>query len=130
MGLSAPADDVFDFARIELRCLAQYIPDAVRARSSGRVRLNDPRNDLARAVRELATMTASLITSPIFPTQPRPVPYRNRQMSSRLPPSAAAKEPAPRVLRAAGEIRKCAGRPFVIPPYRHATSVRPGKRGL
>src|SRR5208282_1063518 len=32
------------------------------ASSSGRVRLNDPRNDLARAVRELATMTASLMT--------------------------------------------------------------------
>src|SRR5208282_4576963 len=32
------------------------------ARSSGRVRLNDPRNDLARAVRELATMTASLMS--------------------------------------------------------------------
>jgi hypothetical protein len=30
MGLSAPEDDIFDFARIELRCLAQYIPDAVR----------------------------------------------------------------------------------------------------
>src|SRR5215831_10158822 len=29
------------------------------AMSSGRVRLNDPRNDLARPVRELATMTAS-----------------------------------------------------------------------
>src|ERR1700728_3953246 len=35
------------------------------ARSSGRVRLNDPRNDLASAVRELATMTASLMKSPI-----------------------------------------------------------------
>src|SRR6202795_3684018 len=34
------------------------------ARSSGRVRLNDPRNDLASAVRELATMTASLMKSP------------------------------------------------------------------
>src|SRR5271157_4195983 len=35
------------------------------ASSSGRVRLNDPRNDLASAVRELATMTASLMKSPI-----------------------------------------------------------------
>src|ERR1019366_6087028 len=34
------------------------------ASSSGRVKLNDPRNDLARAVRELATMTASLMRSP------------------------------------------------------------------
>src|SRR6202140_1122916 len=34
------------------------------ASSSGRVRLNDPRNDLASAVRELATMTASLMKSP------------------------------------------------------------------
>src|ERR1700732_2576034 len=34
------------------------------ASSSGRVRLNDPRNDLASAVRELATMTASLLKSP------------------------------------------------------------------
>src|SRR5499425_3526022 len=31
------------------------------ARSSGRVRLNDPRNDLASGVRELATTTASLM---------------------------------------------------------------------
>src|ERR1700679_3846035 len=31
------------------------------ARSSGRVILKDPRNDLARPVRELATMTASRI---------------------------------------------------------------------
>src|SRR5207249_9701185 len=30
-------------------------------KSSGRVRLNDPRNDLASGVRELATMTASLM---------------------------------------------------------------------
>src|SRR5208283_4765456 len=36
------------------------------ARSSGRVRLNDPRNDLASAVRELATMTASLMKSPML----------------------------------------------------------------
>ena len=32
------------------------------ARSSGRVRLNDPRKDLASGVRELATTTASLMT--------------------------------------------------------------------
>src|SRR5262245_375818 len=32
------------------------------ARSSGRVALNEPRTDLARGVRELATMTASLMT--------------------------------------------------------------------
>src|SRR2546426_582463 len=31
-------------------------------KSSGRVRLNEPRNDLASGVRELATMTASLMT--------------------------------------------------------------------
>jgi len=34
------------------------------ARSSGRVILNEPRNDFASAVRELATTTASLIRSP------------------------------------------------------------------
>src|SRR5438270_3163149 len=33
------------------------------ARSSGRVRLNDPRNDFASAVRELVTTTASLMVS-------------------------------------------------------------------
>src|SRR6266404_3596488 len=33
------------------------------ARSSGRVRLNEPRKDFARGVRELATMTASLINA-------------------------------------------------------------------
>src|SRR5688572_33220171 len=32
------------------------------ARSSGRVRLNDPRNDFARGVRELATTTASFMS--------------------------------------------------------------------
>src|SRR6059058_222478 len=32
------------------------------AKSSGRVRLNEPRNDLASGVRELATMTASRMT--------------------------------------------------------------------
>src|SRR5215510_15715256 len=36
------------------------------ARSSGRVRLNDPRNDLASGVRELATTTASLIGAPFW----------------------------------------------------------------
>src|SRR5689334_7270754 len=35
------------------------------ARSSGRVRLNEPRNDLARGVRELATITTSLINDNI-----------------------------------------------------------------
>src|SRR5262249_20896219 len=34
------------------------------ARSSGRVRLNEPRNDFANGVRELATTTASLIGDP------------------------------------------------------------------
>src|SRR6202521_2317442 len=62
-------------------------------RSSGRARLNDPRNDLASAVRELATMTASLITSPISPAQPRPVPYRNRQTGFSLPLSAESALP-------------------------------------
>src|SRR5262252_2907658 len=39
------------------------------ARSSGRVRLNDPRNDLASGVRELATTTASLIGAPFWVRQ-------------------------------------------------------------
>src|SRR5271156_1575094 len=34
------------------------------ASASGRVRLKDPRNDFASAVRELATTTASLMLSP------------------------------------------------------------------
>src|SRR6266511_1524862 len=38
------------------------------ARSSGRVRLNDPRKDLASGVRELATTTASLMASPFVTT--------------------------------------------------------------
>ena len=87
------------------------------ASSSGRVRLNDPRNDLARAVRELATMTASLMqVSYVFvirtasfpravpsrdpfhrrcplpvatPTRPQPVLCRTRQKSCPLPPGAA-----------------------------------------
>ena len=44
------------------------------ARSSGRVRLNEPRNDFASGVRELATMTASLIESLLFggPSEGRP----------------------------------------------------------
>src|SRR5581483_4430071 len=36
------------------------------ARSSGRVRLNDPRCDLASGVRELATTTASLMGAPFL----------------------------------------------------------------
>src|SRR5438552_3576491 len=36
------------------------------AKSSGRVRLNDPRNDFARPVRELATMAASRMAIPPF----------------------------------------------------------------
>src|SRR5947208_1588805 len=36
------------------------------ARSSGRVRLNDPRNDFASGVRELATITASRIRGVLF----------------------------------------------------------------
>src|SRR5215510_6929484 len=39
------------------------------ARSSGRVMLNDPRNDLASGVRELATTTASLIGTPFWVRQ-------------------------------------------------------------
>src|SRR5215470_15745974 len=39
------------------------------ARSSGRVMLNDPRNDLASGVRELATTTASLIRAPFWVRQ-------------------------------------------------------------
>src|SRR5215467_2477663 len=39
------------------------------ARSSGRVMLNDPRNDLASGVRELATTTASLIGAPFWVRQ-------------------------------------------------------------
>src|SRR5271168_4998767 len=34
-------------------------------KSSGRVRLKEPRKDLARGVRELATTTASLIAAPV-----------------------------------------------------------------
>src|SRR5208283_5416800 len=52
MGLPAAENDVFDLARIKLRCLAQHILNAVRCQVLWRVRLNDPRNDLARAVRE------------------------------------------------------------------------------
>src|SRR5260370_10062236 len=39
------------------------------ARSSGRVILNDPRNDFASAVRELATTTASLMTNSFLQRQ-------------------------------------------------------------
>src|SRR6266511_5444463 len=38
------------------------------AKSSGRVRLNEPRKDLASGVRELATTTASLMASPFVTT--------------------------------------------------------------
>src|SRR5213593_2186459 len=43
------------------------------ARSSGRVRLNDPRKDLASGVRELATTTASLMAWLLSWTDCRPV---------------------------------------------------------
>src|SRR5271154_5323303 len=38
-------------------------------KSSGRVRLKEPRKDLAKGVRELATTTASLIFSPVVETK-------------------------------------------------------------
>src|SRR3989441_10992514 len=40
------------------------------AMSSGRVRLNEPRNDLARPLRTLATITASRITAPLTRRRP------------------------------------------------------------
>src|SRR5208282_2761985 len=59
-----------------------------------------------------------------FTTRPRPGLCRTRRTSSLLPPDVSAEEPAPRVLRAAGGIRRCADRPFAIPPCRRATSAR------
>src|SRR5258708_31054196 len=47
------------------------------ARSSGRVMLNEPRNDFASPVRELATTTASRISSPAQTIQTAPAKIRN-----------------------------------------------------
>ena len=55
------------------------------ARSSGRVRLNDPRNDFASGVRELATMTASRMTTSL----PRP-----RLVDSPSPTRAYSTDPS------------------------------------
>jgi hypothetical protein len=46
---------------------------ACAARSSGRVRLNDPRTALASGVRELATMTASLFTISLYSSRFEPL---------------------------------------------------------
>src|SRR6267378_1585070 len=73
------------------------------AKSSGRVILNYPRNDLASAVRELATTTASLMTNSFLqrhsphPAQPA---YRNPQTSFQTPQAVSTEEPASTTLRA------------------------------
>src|SRR5208282_2266480 len=65
-----------------------------------------------------------------FTTRPRPVLCRTRRTSCRPAPNVAAEEPAPKVLRAADGIRRCADRPLAIPPCRRATSGRRGRREI
>src|SRR5258706_15949965 len=56
------------------------------AMSSGRVRLNEPRNDLARPLRTLATITASRIGGGTRPRRPPPPPVL--QENGGAPPPA------------------------------------------
>src|ERR1019366_6749049 len=64
------------------------------------------------------------------PTRPQLALCRTRQKSCPLPPGAAEEEPVSTVLPAVCGIRKRAGRPFAIPPCRHATSGRPYRREI
>src|SRR5271170_2123537 len=115
------------------------------ARSSGRVILNEPRNDFASPVRELATTTASRISSPEQKNQTLPaksatrnhalrplppVPGSVRQRSCLLEPDASTKGRVPRVRRAVAEIPRCGGRPYPGPPCPHTTSDRPDRPGI
>ena len=59
--LPAAENDVFDFAGSSCGVLRRTSWMQWAARSSGRVILNEPRNDFASPVRELATTTASLM---------------------------------------------------------------------
>src|SRR5712691_1449045 len=59
------------------------------AKSSGRVRLNDPRKDLASGVRELATTTASLMASPFLGTLTRSIPDARGSVPTRPASSLA-----------------------------------------
>src|SRR2546423_13788252 len=59
------------------------------ARSSGRVRLNEPRNDFASGVRELATTTASLMADPFSGRLPRLYPICRDKGETPMTPRAA-----------------------------------------
>src|SRR5207237_6931153 len=97
------------------------------AKSSGRVILNDPRNDFASAVRELATTTASLMTNSFLQRQsPRLAQpaCRNPQTSCRTPQAVSAKEPASTMPRAVFRTQQYGRKLSSSQPYRHTTSVR------
>src|SRR5262249_8946055 len=99
------------------------------ANSSGRVRLKEPRNDLASAVRELATMTASVAM--FLRSRPPPAAlYQNQQMSCLLPLIVSVKARASKVLRVAGGVRRYPGPPLTVRPCRHATSAHRVERGI
>ena len=59
--IAAAENHVVDLGRIERGTLPSTWRRQWATRSSGRVILNDPRNDFASGVRELATTTASLM---------------------------------------------------------------------
>ena len=66
--IGAAGDHVLDLGGVELWGLGKHILSTWASRSSGRVILKDPRKDLAKGVRELATTTASLIgVTPFLP---------------------------------------------------------------
>ena len=109
VGWPQPRITSSDFGGIELRRFSASRPRMqCAARSSGRVMLNEPRNDFASGVRELATMTASL-TLPLDP-----VALSNREFSLfRQAASAAGR--ASKACHAAVRIRRCARRRFSDP---------------
>src|SRR3989442_11579384 len=62
------------------------------AMSSGRGRLNEPRNDLARPLRTLATITASRITAPLTRRPPARLAFPEER--SDAPPGVRVREEA------------------------------------
>ena len=73
-GMRAAQHHVFDFGGIELRRLGQDISDAMRRQIFGPRHVERAAKDLASAVRELATTTASLMSPPggRYAAPPRP----------------------------------------------------------
>ena len=99
------------------------------ARSSGRVRLNDPRNDLASGVRELATMTASLMGTPFSGGEAvGSIPQRWTEGTHAVvrPPTVSWRMCSPRTVVAGGPPRRWPQRRWKSHQRGIAVAVRAG----